>query len=140
MSNSDENVFLEMIIPKWIYNFSKTTRQSDSSALDAFRNRISMQQAASGYDQPQRAPGFDYVRWKQHGQHRMHHNPEEYVRTCQGLAPFVSSVTATAWEGMDERRWAGMTTVRPEIEGLLPKSQVGSRSNFGSRDQIASVQ
>jgi len=85
----------------------------------------------------QRAPGFDYVRWKQHGQHRMHHNPDEYVRTCQGLAPYVGAVSSTAWEGMDDRRWAGLTTVPPEIPGLQPKSAVGSRSNVGSRDVMA---
>lgn len=76
------------------------------------------------------------MRWKQHGQHRMHHNPDEYVRTCQGLAPYVSAVSSTAWEGMDERRWAGLTTVPPEIQGLQPKSVVGSRSQLGSRDVL----
>jgi hypothetical protein len=137
----DTDSLISIILPRWLVSSKKPPRKSDSATLDEFRQKISMQQVASGFDQQQqRAPGFDYVRWKQHGQHRMHHNEDEYVRTCQGLAPYISAVSSTAWEGMDERRWAGLTTVPPEIPGLLPKSQVGSRSNFGSRDQIASVQ
>lgn len=131
-------VLRKTVLPDWIYSSEPAKpQQTETSALDAFRQRIYMQQAVTGTDQFQRAPGFDYVRWKQHGQHRMHHNPDEYVRTCQGLGPYISAISSTAWEGMDERRWAGLTTVPPEIPGLKPKSAVGSRSNVASRDVVA---
>jgi len=114
----------------------KRAKPSESAALDQFRQRLEIQQTGTGLEQQPRAPGFDYVRWKPHGQHRMHTNPDEYVRTCQGLAPYISSVSTTAWEGNDDRRWAGLTTVPPEIPGMQPgKSGLGSQ--FGSRELLS---
>jgi len=106
---------------------------SDAIAMATFRQRISMHQAAMG-SQYQRAPGFDYVRWKQHGQHRMHHNPDEYVQTCQGLGPYINAVAASSFEGLEERRWAGLTQAPPSL-GLQPRS--ASRSQFGSKELLA---
>jgi len=110
---------------------------SDEIAMDTFRQRISMHQAAMGTHH-QRAPGFDYVRWKQHGQHRMHHNPDEYVLTCQGLAPYINAVAYSSYEGLEERRWAGLTQAPPSL-GLQPRSGTitASRSQFGSREMLA---
>jgi len=107
--------------------------EGDEIAMNTFRQRISMHQAAMG-SHYQRAPGFDYVRWKQQGQHRMHHNPDEYVLMCQGLAPYINSVAASSYEGLEERRWAGLTQAPPSL-GLQPRS--ASRSNFGSKELLA---
>jgi hypothetical protein len=109
------------------------TTTSDEIAMETFRQRISMHQAAMGTHH-QRAPGFDYVRWKQHGQHRMHHNPDEYVLTCQGLSPYINAVAYSSYEGLEERRWAGLTQAPPSL-GLQPKS--ASRSQLGSREMLA---
>jgi len=135
-------MLIETFIPSWLINIrakkgeskvEKRTTQTDEVAMNTFRQRISMHQAAMG-SHHQRAPGFDYVRWKQQGQHRMHHNPDEYVLTCQGLAPYINSVAASAYEGLEERRWAGLTQAPPSL-GLQPRS--ASRGAFGSRELTA---
>lgn len=134
------SALLEAFVPRWFHDFRHKTRsKTEEEALNEFQTKINAQQIASGYDQPQRAAGFDYVRWKQSGHHRMHQSSDEYVRTCQGLAPYISAVSSTAWEGMEEKRWAGLTSVPPDIQGMMPKSTLASRSNFGSRDDIAGV-
>ena len=82
-----------------------------------------MHVASTGTQQgAQRAQGFDYVRWKPHGTHRMHHNPDEYAQTCQGLAPYIAAVAASSHEGLEEKRWAGLTQAPPPIQGLAPRS------------------
>jgi hypothetical protein len=136
-------MLLETFIPPWLTNARGKAGKSaeaskakananDEIAMDIFRQRISMHQAAMG-SHYQRAPGFDYVRWKQQGQHRMHHNPDEYVHTCQGLAPYINSVAGSSFEGLEERRWAGLTQAPPSL-GLQPRS--ASRSNFGSKELL----
>ena len=102
-------------------------------AAEIYRQRIEIHQMTQNQSQP--APRFDYIRWKQQEQHRMHHNPDEYVRTCQGLAPYINAVASSSWEGMDEERWAGMTTAPPPLPMTGVKSNVGSRSGLASRDQ-----
>lgn len=135
-------LFKQMIVPGVLFDSqNKKERDDEAIALSTFREKIRIHQASSGTQQgTQRAPGFDYVRWKAHGTHRMHHNPDEYVQTCQGLAPYISSVAASSFEGLEERRWAGLTQAPPAIVGLPPKSgysSVGaSRSYMGSREAI----
>jgi len=135
-------MLVETFIPSWLINIRGRTSkgkpdlraaQSDEIAMSTFRQRISMHQAAMG-SHHQRAPGFDYVRWKQQGQHRMHHNPDEYVLTCQGLAPYINSVAGSSYEGLEERRWAGLTQAPPSL-GLQPRS--GARTAFGSKELVA---
>jgi len=147
MSSNDSSatdlklMLIETFVPRWLYDArarggmdksSSKNAQSDEVAMNTFRQRISMHQAAMG-SHHQRAPGFDYVRWKQQGQHRMHHNPDEYVLTCQGLAPYISSVAGSSYEGLEERRWAGLTQAPPSL-GLQPRS--ASRSAFGSKELV----
>jgi len=143
-NNDDDDLkmmLIETFIPPWLYDvrakMGKTrpvtkAAQTDEIAMNTFRQRISMHQAAQGTNN-QRAPGFDYVRWKQQGQHRMHHNADEYVLTCQGLGPYINSVAGSAYEGLEERRWAGLTQAPPSL-GMQPRS--ASRSAFGSKDQL----
>ena len=135
-------MLVESFVPPWLFNVRERTgmapppkttdEQNDAIAMDTFRQRISLHQAAQG-SHSQRAPGFDYVRWKQHGLHRMHHNPDEYVQTCQGLGPYINAVAASSYEGREERRWAGLTQAPPSL-GLQPRS--ASRSNFGSKEML----
>lgn len=118
----------------------RTVEVNDEVALNTFRQRLSAMQTSPYGQAYQRAPGFDYVRWKPQGEHRMHHSPNEYVQTCQGLAPYINAVAASSWEGLEERRWAGMTQAPPEIPGMPMRSgytSAGARSNFGSREMIA---
>jgi len=139
-TDSFVEMVLDTLIPSWIRKRNNNEIQrgaglarGDEIAMDTFRQRISMHQAAMG-SHYQRAPGFDYVRWKQQGQHRMHHNPDEYVLMCQGLAPYINSVAASSYEGLEERRWAGLTQAPPSL-GLQPRS--ASRSAFGSKELLA---
>ena len=143
-TNSMSNTTLRSILPMKFLNLERKSdkAQAEVVAMNTFQQRIDMHQASSGTQQgTQRAPGFDYVRWKAHGQHRMHHNPDEYVQTCQGLAPYISAVAASSYEGLEERRWAGLTQAPPPIAAMPPRSGYssagGSRSNLGSREMIA---
>jgi len=139
---STGNCLVHTVVPIAILKQFRDTNlePSDEVALETFRQRISASQTSPMGQPAQRAPGFDYVRWKPHGQQRKHHNPDEYIQTCQGLAPYTSSVAMSSWEGLEERRWAGLTQAPPEIPGMPIRSgytSAGSRSNLGSREIIS---
>ncbi|ESO08069.1 hypothetical protein HELRODRAFT_169796 [Helobdella robusta] len=126
-------LFKTAAIPDFLLK-SSDEKDHEGIAMSTFQENLRLHQASSSTQQgTQRAPGFDYVRWKAHGTHRMHHNPDEYVQMCQGLAPYISSVAASSFEGLEERRWAGLTQAPPPIQGLPPKSGYSSVGGGGSR-------
>lgn len=113
------------------FGLSSPNREQDV-ALDTFRHRISVHRSGIGFRQV--APGWDYMRWKPYGKHRMRHNPDEFTQQCDLLAPYVQDVTYSAWLGLEERRWAGLAGGAPPPVGLYQKG--GSRSLGGSRDTL----
>lgn len=113
--------------------------QKEAYAMNTFRYRLTNHRSTYGAVIPQ-APGFDYVNWKPHGKHRINkYNDDDFHQRAYRLAPYVHSVVNSGVEGLEERRWAGLTGPPPPYipTGRTPRwgmSAMGSRS--GSREYL----
>lgn len=105
-------------------------READQGiAMSNFRQRLSVNRASMG-PHYNTAPGFDYLHWKQFGQHRVRINHEnDFALQCRRLQPYVQSISDSVWLGREETRWAGLS--RPEAQQPLGSGVYGSR--YGSQ-------